>query len=127
MPRAAVSVLLAGVIATGSSVHAFVPATSSSAMPRSELRSSTTDEGSVNMKESYEPRRNRIAMSEAIPFLQRPAVLTGDLAGDFGFDPLGLSNNMETLYAYREAEIKHARLAMLVSTFLLCIRAIQSI
>ena len=32
-----------------------------------------------------------------------------------GFDPLGYANNREILFEYREAEIKHARLAMLVS------------
>lgn len=55
------------------------------------------------------------SMSKAIPFLQQPPLLTGELAGDVGFDPLRLATNKESLYAYREAEIKHARLAMLVS------------
>ena len=54
-------------------------------------------------------------MSKAIPFLRRPSVLTGELAGDVGFDPLGLAKNEETLWAYREAEIKHGRLAMLAA------------
>ena len=54
-------------------------------------------------------------MSEAIPFLARPKVLTKELAGDFGFDPLNLAQDRETLWYYREIEIKHARLAMLVS------------
>jgi hypothetical protein len=54
-------------------------------------------------------------MSEAIPFLARPKVLTKELAGDFGFDPLHLAKDRDTLWYYREIEIKHARLAMLVS------------
>uniref|UniRef100_A0A6U6CCB4 Uncharacterized protein n=1 Tax=Odontella aurita TaxID=265563 RepID=A0A6U6CCB4_9STRA len=54
-------------------------------------------------------------MSEAIPFLKRPKELTGELAGDFGFDPLGLAKNREALFEYREAEVKHARLAMLAA------------
>jgi Chlorophyll A-B binding protein len=53
-------------------------------------------------------------MSEAIPFLARPKVLTKELAGDFGFDPLHLAKDRDTLWYYREIEIKHARLAMLV-------------
>ena len=57
-------------------------------------------------------------MSQAIPFLERPPVLTGELAGDVGFDPLRLAKNKESLWAYREAEIKHGRLAMLVSTLI---------
>ena len=58
-------------------------------------------------------------MSEAIPFLEAPPTLTTDeakqLAGNVGFDPLRLAANNEQLFNYREAEIKHARLAMLVS------------
>ena len=59
--------------------------------------------------------KNNDKFSQAIPFLYRPPILTGELAGDVGFDPLQLSKNREQLYYYREAEIKHARLAMLVS------------
>jgi len=54
-------------------------------------------------------------MSEALPFLTRPLVLTGELPGDVGFDPLGFAKSREDLLNYREAEIKHARLAMLAS------------
>jgi hypothetical protein len=56
-------------------------------------------------------------MSKAIPIVESPAVLSSDetLAGNFGFDPLGLAKNKETLWAYREAEIKHGRLAMLAA------------
>ena len=55
-------------------------------------------------------------MSEAIPFLNCPAVLRySALAGNAGFDPLGLAKNREQLWEYREAEIKHARLAMLAA------------
>jgi hypothetical protein len=54
--------------------------------------------------------------SKALPFLMRPAKLDGTLAGDEGFDPLGLSNINDLgvdLYWLREAELKHARVAML--------------
>ena len=65
------------------------------------------------------PRKSSSApeMSEAIPFMSRPKVLTKELAGDFGFDPLNFAKNRETLWYYREIEIKHARLAMLVSAW----------
>jgi len=59
--------------------------------------------------------KNNDKFSQAIPFLYRPPILTGELAGDAGFDPLQLSKNREQLYYYREAEIKHARLAMLAA------------
>lgn len=42
-------------------------------------------------------------------------ILTGELAGDFGFDPLNLASSKEELIYYREAEIKHSRLAMLAA------------
>ena len=54
-------------------------------------------------------------MSQALPFLTRPAALDGTLAGDVGFDPFGFAKSREDLLNFREAEIKHARLAMLVS------------
>ena len=54
-------------------------------------------------------------MSQALPFMARPAALDGSMAGDAGFDPLGFAKNNDDLMKYREAEIKHARLAMLAA------------
>ncbi|CAJ1933818.1 unnamed protein product [Cylindrotheca closterium] len=54
--------------------------------------------------------------SKSLPFMNRPSLLDGSMAGDVGFDPLGLSNIDEVgidLYWLREAEIKHSRVAML--------------
>jgi len=54
--------------------------------------------------------------SKSLPFLTRPPLLDGSMAGDVGFDPLGLSNIDEVgidLYWLREAEVKHARVAMM--------------
>ena len=50
--------------------------------------------------------------SIALPFLPRPTALDGSHAGDYGFDPLGFSEKLD-FYAMQEAEIRHARLAML--------------
>lgn len=52
-----------------------------------------------------------------LPFgnVMAPKVLDGSLAGDVGFDPLGLSKSKKTLFWMREAEVKHARLAMLAA------------
>ena len=55
------------------------------------------------------------AMSQALPFLSRPMALDGSLAGDVGFDPLGFAKSESDLMNYREAEIKHSRLAMLAA------------
>merc|ERR1712238_522860 len=54
-------------------------------------------------------------MSQSMPFMTRPAMLTGELSGDVGFDPLGFAKSNAELMNYREAEIKHARLAMLAA------------
>lgn len=51
-------------------------------------------------------------MSVSVPFLKRPTKLDGSHAGDLGFDPLGLSEQFD-LHTMMEAEIRHARLAML--------------
>ena len=79
----------------------------------------------------------RAEKSRALPWLERPAGLdslqdadyaVSLTAGDFGFDPLGWAevgwglNEGESqeerddrLYAYRDAEVKHGRLAMLAA------------
>lgn len=53
--------------------------------------------------------------SESLPFMNVAACLDGSMAGDVGFDPLGFADCTENLDKYREAEIKHARLAMLAA------------
>ena len=45
--------------------------------------------------------------------LKAPLLLDGTIPGDVGFDPLGFIKSEKTLYWMREAEVKHARLAML--------------
>ena len=66
--------------------------------------------------------RSRVAInmmsdkSRSIPILSKPKNLDGSMAGDEGFDPLGLSNIGDLgfdLYWMREAELKHCRIAML--------------
>jgi len=42
-------------------------------------------------------------------------LLNRELAADSGFDPLSLADSKVQLYVYREAELKHARLAMLAA------------
>jgi len=63
--------------------------------------------------DSIEPGRYAdLKNSIALPFLPRPTALDGTHAGDFGFDPLGFSEKYD-LYVMQEAELRHARLAML--------------
>ena len=52
-------------------------------------------------------------MSKSIPFLVRPEKLDGSMAGDMGFDPMGLSDIQTDLKYARWAELKHGRAAML--------------
>lgn len=41
------------------------------------------------------------AKSKALPFLESPATLDGSMIGDFGFDPLGLTENIDLPYGKR--------------------------
>lgn len=60
-----------------------------------------------------DPKSNLPKKSVAVPFLDRPPLLTGELAGDSGFDPLGFADSEANLKFYADAEVKHGRLAML--------------
>ncbi|XP_038886221.1 photosystem I chlorophyll a/b-binding protein 5, chloroplastic [Benincasa hispida] len=48
-----------------------------------------------------------------LPGLDPPPHLDGTLAGDFGFDPLGLGEDPHSLKWYVQAELVHSRFAML--------------
>mmetsp|Transcript_32752 Transcript_32752/g.78207 ORF Transcript_32752/g.78207 Transcript_32752/m.78207 type:complete len:225 (-) Transcript_32752:256-930(-) len=90
---------IASVLAVAGSAAAFAPA-SNSVRQQSQLYSEVAEK------------------SKALPFMNRPPLLDGSMAGDVGFDPLGLSNIDDVgidLYWLREAELKHARVAMLAS------------
>ncbi|PSC70499.1 light-harvesting of photosystem I [Micractinium conductrix] len=47
------------------------------------------------------------------PGVESPTYLKGELAGDYGFDPMGLGANPKMLTWYRQAELQNARWAML--------------
>eukprot|EP00879_Flechtneria_rotunda_P001857 GHRR01002027.1.p1 GENE.GHRR01002027.1~~GHRR01002027.1.p1 ORF type:complete len:258 (+),score=71.36 GHRR01002027.1:66-839(+) len=47
------------------------------------------------------------------PTVEAPAYLDGSLAGDYGWDPLGLGADPVALRWYRQSELVHARWAML--------------
>jgi len=61
-----------------------------------------------------EPRKAP-RQAQWFPMLLAPSALDGTYAGDVGFDPLNLAKDKNTLAYMREAEIKHARLAMLAA------------
>jgi hypothetical protein len=86
----------------------------SSSLRPLEMASTGLDEDSFSGNDL--PTQQGKKTSESLPFLNCPKVLQeSDLAGNVGFDPLGLAKNKEQLWEYREAEIKHARLAMLAA------------
>lgn len=62
------------------------------------------------------PAAAAMTTSLALPGQPRPVGLNSvAIAGDRGFDPLGLGKDKQTILNYRNAEIKHARLAMLAA------------
>lgn len=66
-----------------------------------------------NSKNRIQPGRyEEGCQSIALPFLKRPSKLDGSHAGDYGFDPLGLTEDYD-LYTMQESELRHGRLAML--------------
>jgi len=91
----------------------------SKAAPPASTTQLCMSESAVDPEPSPSSMRGKVRMSEAIPFLKCPTYLDGKLAGDVGFDPLGFGKNEDVLLEMREAEIKHARLAMLVSVMIL--------
>lgn len=114
---------LFAVVTTTTCVAAFAPTTNKSSATKtsfrpSHLASSVLDKENNNVPTTVKDdsrKKNAIMMSTAIPFLKCPEVLVeSNLAGNVGFDPLGFVKSHDDLMTYREAEIKHARLAMLV-------------
>lgn len=73
-----------------------------------EVSQAMTDVTDMNQPKASES-------SQSLPFMNRPMALDGSLAGDVGFDPLGFAKTKDDLLTYREAEIKHARIAMLAA------------
>lgn len=49
------------------------------------------------------------AKSKALPFLESPATLDGTMIGDFGFDPLGLTENIDLPYGERRKRVQQGK------------------
>lgn len=78
-------------------------------MPQAAFSMALPPKVSIELPIGEEPQ----SLEFDIPSFSRPQLLDGTHAGDFGFDPLGLATDVPTLHKYLEAEVKHARLAML--------------
>jgi hypothetical protein len=61
------------------------------------------------------PRQVKRKMAWPFQRFDAPPLLDGTLACDCGFDPFRIAKSQKELFALREAEIKHARLAMLAA------------
>merc|ERR1719331_2852041 len=70
---------------------------------------------SSDMAKWYGPNRALFLPGGLLDRDEVPSYLTGELAGDYGYDPLGLGKDTEQVSKYREAELIHARWAMLAS------------
>eukprot|EP00873_Tetraselmis_striata_P004263 jgi/Tetstr1/424527/TSEL_015055.t1 len=70
---------------------------------------------SINLDKWYGPSRALFLPGGLLDPTDVPAYLNGELAGDYGYDPLGLGKDTEQVAKYREYEILHARWAMLAA------------
>merc|ERR1712151_808921 len=55
-----------------------------------------------------------VKLSSPVKLQEASVIQDAKLPGDYGFDPLGLGTE-ETIVPFQEAELKHARLAMLAA------------
>merc|ERR1719473_2307565 len=69
----------------------------------------------TNLDKWYGPNRALYLPGGLLDRAEIPSYLNGELAGDYGYDPLGLGKDPEQVRKYREAELIHARWAMLAS------------
>merc|ERR1719407_122551 len=69
----------------------------------------------LRMQEAPAVETNEPPAPPPLPKIKTMRVGDGTLAGDMNFDPLKISDKPESLAWYREAEIKHARLAMIAA------------
>ncbi|CAB9502272.1 chloroplastic [Seminavis robusta] len=88
------------------------PTSAEPEQPVVAMEMTSTEEPTVD---DFVPKAVEADMSMSMPFMARPMALDGSMAGDVGFDPLGFAKSEQDLMNYREAEIKHSRLAMLAA------------
>jgi len=84
-------------------------------VPRMAAVPSRSRMHSIAMQAVEEPTFGETTVSAPKPPYTTMVVGDGTLAGDMGFDPLLLADTPKKLAWFREAEIRHARLAMLAA------------
>eukprot|EP01025_Chloroclados_australasicus_P030500 TRINITY_DN305_c0_g1_i6.p1 TRINITY_DN305_c0_g1~~TRINITY_DN305_c0_g1_i6.p1 ORF type:complete len:301 (-),score=42.47 TRINITY_DN305_c0_g1_i6:263-1165(-) len=75
--------------------------------------------GAQDLDKWYGPTRVLFLPSGLLDRSDVPTYLTGELAGDYGYDPLGLGKDQEQVQKYRAYELIHARWAMLAAAGML--------
>merc|ERR1712187_971736 len=80
----------------------------------------------TNIDKWYGPNRVLYLPGGLIDRTDIPTYLNGDLAGDHGYDPLGLGKDIEQVQKYREAELIHARWAMLAAAGMIIPEGLES-
>ncbi|EYU25420.1 hypothetical protein ABFS82_03G044200 [Erythranthe guttata] len=104
-------------IAVARSSFQIVAHSNSSLFPQNNINKTTTFGKSLNNNNWLSKKASRVTVRAQdrptwLPGLDPPSYLNGTLAGDFGFDPLGLGEDPESLKWYVQAELVHARFAM---------------
>jgi len=83
-------------------------------------------EASYTLDQWYGPDRRLYLPGGLLDPDDIPDYLTGELAGDYGYDPLGLGKDPETVEAFRAQELIHARWAMVATIGVIVPEAAQA-
>jgi light-harvesting complex II chlorophyll a/b binding protein 5 len=82
--------------------------------------------GPDNLDKWYGPSRALYLPGGLLEDSDVPSYLNGQLAGDYGYDPLGLGKDTETVEKYRAYELLHARWAMLAAAGIIIPEGLQA-
>jgi len=80
----------------------------------------------TSLEKLYGPDRALFLPSGLLDPSDVPAYLNGELAGDYGYDPLGLGKDSEQVAKYRANELLHARWAMLAAAGIIIPEGLQA-
>ncbi|MEW5300796.1 MAG: hypothetical protein WDW38_005283 [Sanguina aurantia] len=99
-----------------------------SAAPQKATRGWLGGEGgsSTNLDKWYGPNRALFLPGGLLEISDLPEYLDGSLPGDYGYDPLGLGKDTETVEKYRAFELIHARWAMLAAAGIIIPEGLQA-
>jgi len=82
--------------------------------------------GPEDLSQWYGPDRKLFLPRGLLDTDDLPEYLNGELAGDYGYDPLGLGEDPANLEKYRASEVLHARWAMLAAAGIIIPEGLQA-